>query len=159
MASQFTLYIDRLNDGHKEKIQEEARPGFLDIKEEDLSFPNPVLVSGEAYCTEEHVILDLKIKTIASISCLVCNEPVSTPIIIDDFTQTREIDEFKSGLFDYSSELRDAILLQVPPYAECRAGNCPERETLKKYLKKAPKTKEPSVENATHFPFADLDRK
>jgi hypothetical protein len=159
MTSPFSLYIDRLKDGHKQIIQEEASPDFLDIHEKELSFPHPVIVSGETYLADEHIILHLNIKTIAKIPCLVCNELVSIPIIIDNFTHTREMEDFKSGIFDYSEELREAILLQVPPFAECRAGNCPERETLKQYLKTGSKLKDSPEKNATHFPFADLDRK
>jgi uncharacterized metal-binding protein YceD (DUF177 family) len=156
MESPFTIFADRLKDGHKEKIQESTAPDFLDIHEKELSFPHPVAISGEAYVSDDHLILHLKIKTEAIIPCLVCNEPIEISIVIENFYHAQDLHEIKSGIFDYTEELREAILLQVPAFIECNSGKCPERETMKKYLKSKPKE---SSKCETYYPFADLDSK
>jgi len=154
MTQAFTLYVDRLGDGDKEKIQEIASPEFLDIHEKELSFPHPVSITGEAYLVDQDLILHLKISTDAYIPCRICNDPVKVPIIIEDFYHAEPLQEISSKLFDYTDLLRDAILLQIPPFAECRDGNCPERESVSKFLKKTSPAKGPSEPN--YFPFSDL---
>lgn len=154
MQRQFKIYIDRLKHEEKESIDQEVPSEFLDVREEDLSFPTPVKIKGEAYLADEHLILHLHLKTTAALPCAICNQLVQIPISIDDFYHSEPIDELRSPTFDYTEALREAILLQVPPFAECHRGNCPERATISPYLKK----KDPKTETPSHFPFADLDK-
>lgn len=140
------IYVDRLKDGHTQKIEEELFSDFLEIAEEELSFPLPVTVKGDAYLAEDHLVLHLKAKTEAKLPCSICNEQFLFPIDID-FYHTVALDELKNPIFDYSLTLRESILLQVPPFAECNAGQCPERPTVNKYLKTDPHSQ---------FPFSGL---
>jgi uncharacterized metal-binding protein YceD (DUF177 family) len=140
------IYVDRLKDGHTEKIQEELFSDFLAITEEELSFPLPVNVKGDAYLAEDHLVLRLKATTKAKLPCCMCNEDFLFSIEID-FYHTVALDELKNPVFDYSLALRESILLQVPPFAECNGGQCPERPAVSKYLKSAPHSQ---------FPFSDL---
>lgn len=154
MAHFLKIYIDRLKGGHLESIQETVPQDFMDIHEKELSFIKPVSVSGSAYLVGQELILRLKVSTEILLPCAICNEPIEFPIVLNDFCHAVDIGELKSSVFDYSSELREAILLQTPQFAECHNGNCPERESLKKFLKPArPKA------NPSQFPFSDLDCK
>ncbi|MES2345589.1 MAG: hypothetical protein V4494_06620 [Chlamydiota bacterium] len=151
MTEEFKIYIDRLKNGHTEKVQEEVDPSFLDITEKELSFPVPVAVQGEAYLAEDHLILHMKVKTRAQIPCAVCNEPFLYPIETD-FYNTIPVEEITNPVFDYSDILRESILIEIPPFTECHEGACPERETISKFLKKETSTDAPDVQ----FPFSGL---
>lgn len=143
------IYIDRLKDGRTEKIEEVMTPDFLDVHEAELTFSDPVSFSGDAYLTDDHLIIRLEIKTLAQIPCSICNHSVTVPIEIKDFYTAEPIKEITSACFDCSEILRESILLQVPAFAECDGGKCPERQNIKNFLKQ-PEDK-PEL-----FPFKSL---
>lgn len=132
---QFKIYLDRLKDGHIEKIEEKISPDFIELSEQELTFPDEVSYSGEAYLSNGFFILHLKIFTSIIIPCLICNEKVKTPLVIDDFYHTEKLSELRKSVFDFKNELRSALLIKVPAYFECHGGQCPERELITKYLK------------------------
>lgn len=146
MKTQLKIYIDRLLDGKTEKIEETLKSDFIDIAEAELDFPSPVCVQGKTYIAEEHLIIQLKIKTDAHIPCSICNKSVKISIEIEKFYHTEELSEIKGQIYDFTSPLREGILLEVPTYVECME-KCPEREKIKKYLSEGNK----------QFPFADLN--
>jgi len=145
----FQIYIDRLKDDDTEIIYEVVQPEFLEIAEKDLSFTSDVTISGKAYLAKNHLILDLKIKLYANLPCSICNEKTEIPIEIEDFTHTQEICEIPSAIYDYTEELRSAILLKIPQFIECNHGHCPSRKEVNKYLK----VSDPD----TYSPFSDLN--
>jgi uncharacterized metal-binding protein YceD (DUF177 family) len=148
MNDKCKIYIDRLTQGNVEQIEESLSPEFLDVEEADLSFQKNVFIRGEAYLTGEHLVLKLKIEAKALIPCAICNEMVETPINIEKFYHTKELRAIPSHVYDFTKELREAILLEVPSFVECR-GNCPERAKLKKYFYKERREKE-------NNPFSEL---
>lgn len=129
------IYIERLRNDHIEKIDETLEPSFLEIQEKDLQFNQPIYLKGSAYLASDHLILELNVRTVAQLPCNICNDPVEIPLNIDHLRYTIPTDTIKSGVFDYSEEVRDAILLKVPAFIECSGGNCPDRQIIKKYLK------------------------
>jgi uncharacterized metal-binding protein YceD (DUF177 family) len=145
MASQLKIYIDRLSDGKTEKIQECLKPSFINVHEPDLQFSSPVYVQGQTYIAENHLIIQLKIETKALIPCLICNELVKVPLSIKQFYHTEELSSIKDQIYDYTSPLREEVLLEVPTYVECE-GTCPKRVKIKKYLS----------DGNQQFPFANL---
>lgn len=142
------IYIDRLKDDETEKIFEVLEAEQLEVQEEELSFTDKTTVSGKAYLANDHLILDLKISAFAQMPCSICNEKESFPIEIKDFKQTIEIAEIPSAVYDYSDEVRSAILLKIPQFFECNQGKCPHRKEVKKFLKEGGPD--------THSPFSDL---
>jgi uncharacterized metal-binding protein YceD (DUF177 family) len=160
MSEQFKIFVDRLKEGHVEKIREVAPPDFLDVHEQELSFPESVSVVGDAYLVDDHVVLHLEIKTVVSLPCSVCNRATLVPIHLKNSYETQPLDEIPTSIFHYTEKLRTALLLQIPAYAECNEGKCPERVSISKYLKsteQTPSTKASS--DPTYFPFAHLDKK
>lgn len=151
------IYIDRLKNGQKQKIQESISPDFLEIDEEDLAFEDPVILQGEAYTANEHLVIHLDIQTTAYLPCSVCNDTIGVPLVIKNLYLTHPLADIPGAIFDLTNELRESILLQVPLFVECNQGKCPQREQIKKFLKKDTRHKE--VKEDTHFPFADLDNK
>ena len=63
MIETFKIFIKQLENGQTEKIDMTVAPDFLEIAEKDLQFKEPVHVSGKAYLTDEHLVLNLSAKT------------------------------------------------------------------------------------------------
>ncbi len=145
----FELYLDRLKNDDTEEIYESVEPSDLELDDQELSFLNKVLVSGQAYLAKNHLILDLKIKATASMPCSICNERAETAISIDDFSHNIEISEAKSAIYNFKEDIRSAILLKVPQFLECSGGHCPHRKEVDKFFT--------SPEKETHSPFSNLE--
>ncbi|MBI2742570.1 MAG: hypothetical protein HYX48_01470 [Chlamydiales bacterium] len=143
------IHIDRLRDGRVEKIEETLSPEFLEVSEEELAFKETITVKGEAYLAEDHLFITLNGETTLQMPCQICNRTTKLPLIIEKFTHAEELTDIKSAIYDAAPLLREAILLQIPPFAECAGNSCPERGSLNKYLK--------DRENPIHFPFAGLE--
>ena len=131
MKDDFKIYIDRLREGREEVVDFTADATFIEVADE---FSEPVRVYGVAYLAHDHLILRLNIVTEAGAICAICNEPVTSTIEIKDFYQTVELAKIPHFVFNFTSLVRDAILLQAPHVVEC-GGSCPYREQLRGYLK------------------------
>jgi uncharacterized metal-binding protein YceD (DUF177 family) len=148
---ELVIYVDRLKEGQTETFSGDISSDFLG---DDPSFQDNVKVSGQAYIAGDHLILKLQAETAAWLPCSICNQPTLVSSTLVDFYHAQPLEDV-SSIFDFSSLLREDLLLQLPFFAECE-GNCPERESLKKFLK-TPSESSPdgSVFNV-QFPFADL---
>lgn len=153
MKAYLKVYIDRLRDGHIELIDETISSDILDVQEKDLSFSGQITISGRVYLTDDHLILQANLSSQAVVPCAICNQPVSVPIRVENFYFAKPIEELPA-VFDYSDEIREAILLHAPAFAECSNGNCPERKVVNKFLKQS----DQSPDETVNFPFADLDK-
>ncbi|MBM3207620.1 MAG: DUF177 domain-containing protein [Chlamydiae bacterium] len=149
------IFIDRLKEGSIEKFSHEISPAVLSIEEENLSFPTPIKLQGEAYLAADHLIIKIQIHAKAKIPCSICNEPTEVDINIPNFYHTEPVEDISGSIFDYTEIVREDILLEIPQFCECN-GKCPERETVKKYLKNSEKKEKASVSTPMHFPFAEL---
>lgn len=152
MAEPFKIYIDRLRKGEIQKIDDRLAPSFLGPEEKDLRFPAKVEVKGEAYLTDDHLILKLKARTGVEVPCAVCNEMTKADLRIDDFYHAEPIQEIRDAVFDFAENLREALLIELPQYLECNQGKCPGRAAITPYLRSQKQS-----ENPTHFPFSGLD--
>lgn len=152
MLDAFKIYIDQLRHGEVEEISENLSPDFIGINEEDLAFSSPVDIKGEAYLADNELILRLNIETSAIIPCSICNEKVVVGIKLKDFYHSEPVSKIKSGIFNFSEVLRDAILLETPKFTECNEGKCSGRQEMKKYFKE-PGTKD---EEEGYKPFENL---
>jgi len=150
MERSFEILIDRLKDGQTLKINEAFHPSFLEIEEKELSFDHPVAVKGEAYLTDRELILHLDAATKAQMPCSICNEKTFIKLEIKNFYHAQPIEEIPSAIYNFREILREALLIEVPPFVECNEGKCPVRATLAPYLR-AEKRKE-----ETYLPFSDL---
>lgn len=156
MEDVFKIYIEQLREGREEKIHEKLDPGFLDIHEVGLAFDKPVELRGVAYLAEQELILRWDIRTEALIPCSICNELVEVPVYIQNFYYSEPTSKIKSGVYNFKDLLRETILLEVPTFIECRAGNCPKRQEYQKYLKGQT---DQSANEEGYQPFADFDWK
>lgn len=150
-----TIYTDRLKDGRQESVSEQIAPTLMEIEEKELSFPEPIVVKGKVYIANDHLVMHFDIATTARLPCMVCNDFFTLNISIKNFYQTVALSELSSPQFNFSPEIREAILLQIPQYAECHQGKCPERQIITRFLKNPSK---PAVDSTNNFPFADLEK-
>ncbi len=137
MQDVFNIYIDRLGDGEEEILEEALDPSFLDVTDGTLFFPEKISLQGTAYVVETHLILTLDISTNYQTYCKICNELIVLPFSLQGLYITEEIENIPSKIFDLRETLRDAILLEIPLFAECEGG-CPMRKDLNKFLKQDP---------------------
>ena len=143
------IYIDRLGEGKVEKLEESLSSSFLNVEEEELSFPGEVELRGSAYLVDDHLILELNVRTVARVPCKICNEPVQLPLQLKSWKHVEPLEGVKKAIFDYTEKLREAILLEAPRFAECNES-CPGRETMKSYINERPDEK-------SHLPFGKIE--
>lgn len=152
MKEECLIWIDRLKSGQTQKITESLSPDFLKINEEDLKFTAPVQVQGDAYLSDDELIIHLKASTQAMMPCVICNQLITIALVLDDFYHAQPINEIPGAIFDFQEPLREALLLELPRYVECNQGKCPDRPAMAPYLCSNKQQKQ-----EIHFPFSDLD--
>lgn len=155
MDDSLKIYVDHLKQGKIEKIDVSISPNFLDVNEADLTFQSDVSIHGEVYIADDGLVIHLDIKASGVVPCSICNEPVEAPVSIKGFYHVEPLDNIRAGAFYMGDVIRESILLEVPSFAECQEGNCPQRKTLGKYLKKD-LSQDVASEDGYH-PFSNLE--
>lgn len=157
MEDQHIIYIDRLADDKVEKITCSLAPDFMDIHEKDLSFPKPIIASGEAYVASDHLVVHLDVETSARVPCKLCNESITQPIRLTHIYHTVPLSELKQPIFDLREVLRENILLESPAYAECTDASCPNKGQFAEYIQKDETVRNATADDHSNYPFAHLD--
>lgn len=147
MQDLFTLPLDFLTSLKEMPLEGSVAPLFL----EDDAFLFPVTVKGKACIVDDALILTLYIETAAHLPCIICEEKVAVPIVIENFTLAEEVASLPS-LFSFKEAVREEILLNLPLVAECAQGSCPERASMAQYFRKKGKKEDPPA----HYPFANI---
>ena len=155
MDELLTIYVDRLRDGHTEKFNGECSSNFLDVCEDGLSFSDTVYIRGEAYLVDQRLLVHLNAKTQALLPCVICNEDATIHVEVRDFCLFEEVSDIKTGKYNFGDQLREALLLEIPSFAECNGGQCPCRVEIKKYL--AHSKDNADVVEGRYHPFANLN--
>jgi uncharacterized metal-binding protein YceD (DUF177 family) len=150
MESPLKIFTKQLRDGKREEIEHVLPPDFLGIQESDLVFHSPIYVKGEAYATDEHLILQLSAHTEVKMPCSICNEMTFVTLKTEEIYHTILFDDLKSTIFDFTDLLHEEIVILIPYFVECQQGKCPERTHVSKFMKSK------TVSPQNHFPFADL---
>ncbi len=148
----FHVFTDRLRNGETHRVEGSFAPTFLDVAERELQFRGKVRVRSEVYLADDHLVVCVTASTEAHMPCAVCNEMIGVPLAVDHFYQTTPLSEVSTE-YDFSGDVREALLLELPRTIECNGGRCPQRENLAPYLRSQKRS-----EQTTHFPFAGLDK-
>ncbi len=151
MQQKCTIYVDRLKDGQTSHIKEEFSPDFLQVEESSLSFPEQVAVEIKAYLSEDHLVLHINAEATSVSPCVICNQPATHQIKIQDHYHTEELSEIPA-VFNCLPIIRECILLEIKDYLECSGGTCPDRDSVASYMKKKSTTPSDDV----NYPFANL---
>ncbi|MEI6531257.1 MAG: hypothetical protein WCN87_00350 [Chlamydiota bacterium] len=132
------IYIDRLKEGQEHLFDEPVDCSeIFDAEEVGTLVVKPVELSFKAYLAGHELVIEWQlIKAECLVSCTVCNEKFNFPIEIQEGRHIEPLSSIRGAVFNPSSLVRELILLDIPSYAECKEGACPERETLKRYIEK-----------------------
>jgi len=150
MESPLKIFTEQLHAGKRQEIEHVLPSDILDIHESDLIFQTPISIKGEAYTTDEDLILQLSAQTEVKMPCSICNEMTFVTLKTEEIYHTLPLSALKSTIFDFTDLLREEIVLLIPHFVECHQGKCPERPLLTKFMKSK------TVSPQNHFPFADL---
>ena len=150
MDSHLKIHTQQLRDGKRQEIEHVLPPDFLQVEEQDLVFKSPIYLKGEAYVTDDHLILQLSAQTEVMMHCNLCNEMIFIPLQTEEIYHTIPLSELDSTIFDFSDLVREEIILLIPQFVECQGGRCPQRNLLSKLMK----TKANSTPH--HTPFSDF---
>jgi uncharacterized metal-binding protein YceD (DUF177 family) len=156
MADLCVIPIEHVKEGKSVALDHIYDPVSLDLGDKDLTFDSAITLKGTAYLAEDHLVLQLNISGAAFLPCLVCNKPVKIPFNHKNLYITKPLTDVHAGRFDFKDELREAILLEFPSFAECEEGSCPERTSIECYLKH-PSPSETSKKDEKYFPFHALE--
>ncbi len=154
MDDYFNIYADRLRGGKVENLDRSFTPDFLKIEENEVQFPEPVNVTGQAYIANDDLVLHLDIATAVMIPCSICNEPIRVPLATKGLYQLIPLDEIRGGVYKMQELLRESVIIEVPLFAECNNGNCPHRGEIDKYLHQNTDKSDDAEEG--YQPFKDL---
>lgn len=150
------LFIDRLKEGQVETFSEELSAEAVGLEDAGISFAGKVGLEGTAYIAVDHLIIKLQAHATVKVPCSICNEETDIQIQVPNFYHTEPVSAIAGSVFDFTHLLREDILLQVPQFTECHQGKCPERELIKKYIKKESVRTAPENPGPVHFPFSNL---
>ena len=153
MSDKCLVYVDRLKkDGDTVTINEEYSAEVLNIQENNLTFPEKISIEVEAYLSEDHLVMNINAKALSRSPCVVCNEWVDRPIVINNLYHTEELAEIPR-VFDCLPIIRESILLEIKDFLECNEGSCPERTSISSYLKQTNKN---IPQEQVNYPFSNL---
>lgn len=154
MDEAFKIYLAPLRGGGTEKLDCAFAPDFLEVDDPALKFTKEVLLHGEAYITDEQLVIHFGFSACAVIPCSICNTPVEVPVHAEGLYHVLPMANIRAPYYDMHDLLRESVLLETPAFAECSGGTCPERESLKDYLKTA--SDEEAEEEEGYHPFSEL---
>lgn len=153
MLDALTLYIDRLKGGQNQAIDGTFAPDLLEVDEPELRCVHPVAIKLQGYIAEDHLVLHFSASTVVMMPCAVCNQMIPTPLRAENVVQTIPLSEIAGGLYVVGSDVREALLVELPRTVECSGGRCPDRQTMEPYLRPIKRSDETS-----YFPFSDIKK-
>ena len=151
MMCTLKIYVDSLKHQDNISIDEELYSSFLNIIEKDLKIIYPVHVKGKAYLSSDYLIVNFSAKTYFEMPCRICSKNLLSPLETKNSYKAIDYNKIKNRVYDFSNDLREALLLKLPHFVECENGACPERKNIKKYLKNTSKKTDEK-----HFPFEKI---
>ena len=128
------LYVDRLRAGEYKNSSFVTSPIIMEGINNEASYDHDIKVETDATIAAEFLILNISIETEVKIFCKICNSPITKKISVSEKHVSFSLSDMKSGLFSLAPFICELININTPRYQECK-GNCPERDTLSKYLK------------------------
>lgn len=150
----YKIYVDQLREGKVESIDCYLPSEMMDVRDDELAFEKKIHARGEAYISDDSLILHLDLDATAVIPCSICNDPVDTPVVVKGLYHVVPFNEIKGHIFDMREAVRENILLNTPSFSECNGGTCKERQSLGKYLKSDEDLEQEPFEGQQ--PFKDL---
>jgi uncharacterized metal-binding protein YceD (DUF177 family) len=153
MSDALLTYLQDLEGGETLSVDASVAGSCLAADDAELSFPEQVKVTGQVYLAGDTVVACLSAATRACLPCRMCNGPAWVDLRLANTYHSWDRGVFKNGKVDCLEPVREELLLQVPQFAECHNGQCPERCASAAYFAKE-STCMDGVEG--YQPFSDL---
>jgi uncharacterized metal-binding protein YceD (DUF177 family) len=134
MAEIFDIQTNHLLRGETQEISGAIDPDFLSVADGGILFGEKVTLKGKAYVVDGNLLIHIDVTTSYQAHCRVCNELCTFPLELQGLYLTEELANISSRGYNFKEALREAILIEIPVYAECE-GNCPNRDYIKDYLR------------------------
>lgn len=147
MNHPFTVSLSRLQKEGVIALSEHLEDDFLEVHERDLDYTDPIDLKGSIELAGSAVLIKFSLVTAATSPCIICGKLVKIAVNLNDVCHAEPLENIRGEIFDYSAIVRDLILTETAPYAECQ-GNCPERKGIGQYL---------SRDGGSQCPFKDID--
>lgn len=147
MDHPFKISLSRLQKEGKIALSEHIEEDFLEVHERDLDYTDPIDLKGSVELAGSAVLIKFSLHTKAKTPCIICSKPAKIEVNLNDVCHAEPLENIQGEIFDFSAIVRDLILTETRPYAEC-FGGCPERANLGQYLKS---------DEGGQRPFKDID--
>lgn len=135
MSLDLTLRLTSFDHGKEKAIEATLCGKDLGIDDDEATIIGKgITIQGSAYTTRDHLVIHTEVHVKAQIPCKICNEFFEKSIDIPPFYLVTPLKEIKNHEFNFAEKLKDAILLEIPDFGECRESGCPHRSELKEYL-------------------------
>lgn len=131
----FSIYIDRLRDGKEEELHVTTSSQEIGVTIEDDTRILDVECSGTAYLSSDYLILSLAISYAFNATCRKCNELSKEKRELPMQSYTLLLESIRGSVYNYNSVIREAILLDIPEYTECREENLAQCNEILAYIK------------------------
>lgn len=129
------IYLDQLQQGNELPLSCVLDPCFLELQETDeAQCIAPVSIQGTCACVDDFVVLNVGVRALFTLPCALCNERFEYEVVLDRFRHQETLQDIKSPTWDFSTVLREAILLEIPFFPQCGGKECVNKDEVKKYF-------------------------
>jgi len=148
MTDELCIQIDDALCGNEIVLDERVDSSLLQLSDHDeLTAISEVLVCGKVYRADNWILVDARVSVSFSLPCAVCNEPFEYTVNLPKWVHEEVVRELSGGSWDIREPLREAILLEIPFFAQCGEGGCSNFDSVRKFIRS---------EEEMQTPFKDL---
>ncbi len=151
MKKEVPLFVKRLRDESVETISERIAPEKFDISDNEILLKEPVIVNGEAYITDDFLLITLSISAALEIVCSFCNKKFNFNTNVEAYTIDIPVEDVRGDVLDLLPYIRELLLVEIPLYPQCGGAVCKNRKEMENFFKK-----ECKEEPKTFKPFENL---
>lgn len=147
------LRVTVRSDEKEIALEEILSPQILDLDPRDeCKAQDPIYVHGKVSHIDSWVILEARVQTSITVQCAICNEDFAYEIDIPMWKIEEELKGNTEAIIDFTTQLREAVILEFPFYARCGRSRCKQMDSMKKYIKQKKEQEVPLY----HRPFESL---
>jgi len=148
MSDTLCIQIDTLRCGDQIQLDEKVNASFLCLDEcDELKAVSEITVCGKFYRVDRWIGIDARVSVVFCLPCALCNESFECAIELPQWVHEEEIAQLSKGQWDVREPLREAILVEVPFFAQCGGSKCGNFGSIQQFVR--------SEDGET--PFKDLD--
>jgi uncharacterized metal-binding protein YceD (DUF177 family) len=140
MVHDLCFFYEQLKEGESSCFEHEIDSSFLDLEnDKELRPISSVFVKGKIWKMADWLFVEAYVKASFETTCSYCSDLFHLPIELQPWKHEVCIDDIKEAFLDLREPLREAILLEIPYFAQCDGTTCKNINEVKKYLMKGEK--------------------